>query len=68
MDTVFWGSYNKDPTIWGTILGFPIFGNTQMGEGGYSFRTGSLLSDRILHMATAHVPPSRTVSIALIRV
>ena len=25
--TSFWGPYNKDPTIWGTILGSPIFGN-----------------------------------------
>ena len=25
--TLFWGPYNKDPTIWGTILGSPIFGN-----------------------------------------
>ena len=26
-DTLFWGPYNKDPTIEGTILGSPIFGN-----------------------------------------
>ena len=25
--TLFWGPYNKDPTIKGTILGPPIFGN-----------------------------------------
>ena len=25
--TLFWGSYNKDPTISGAILGSPIFGN-----------------------------------------
>ena len=25
--TLFWGPYNKDPTIKGTILGSPIFGN-----------------------------------------
>ena len=25
--TLFWRPYNKDPTSWGTILGFPIFGN-----------------------------------------
>ena len=25
--TLNWGPYNKDPTIWGTILGSPIFGN-----------------------------------------
>ena len=24
---LFWGPYNKDPTIEGTILGSPIFGN-----------------------------------------
>ena len=28
--TLFWGLYNKDPTIWGTILGSPIFGNSHM--------------------------------------
>ena len=22
--TLFWGPYNKDPTIWGTILGSPM--------------------------------------------
>ena len=37
----YWGPYNKDPTIWGTILGFPIFGNPQMGAG--SLRTRSCL-------------------------
>ena len=26
---IFWGPYYEDPTIWGTILGFPIFGNPQ---------------------------------------
>ena len=25
--TLFWGPYNKDPTIWGTILGSPYFQN-----------------------------------------
>ena len=26
--TLLWGPFfNKEPTIWGTILGFPIFGN-----------------------------------------
>ena len=28
--TLFWGPYNEDPTIWGTILGSPIFGNPHM--------------------------------------
>ena len=28
--TLFGGPYNKDPTIWGTILGSPIFGNPQL--------------------------------------
>ena len=28
--TVFWGPYNKDPTIQGTILGSPIFGNSHL--------------------------------------
>ena len=25
--TLFWGPYNTDPAIWGSILGSPIFGN-----------------------------------------
>ena len=29
--TLFWGPYNKDPTIWGTILGPPIFGKPRIG-------------------------------------
>ena len=29
--TLFWGPYNKDPTIWGTILGSPLFGNPHLG-------------------------------------
>ena len=28
--TLFWGPYNKDPTIWGAMLGSPIFGNPHM--------------------------------------
>ena len=28
--TLFWGPYNKDRTIWVTILGSPIFGNPHM--------------------------------------
>ena len=28
--TLFGGPYNKDPTIWGTVLGSPIFGNSHM--------------------------------------
>ena len=28
--TFFLGPYNKDPTIWGTILGSPMFGNSQI--------------------------------------
>ena len=28
--TLFWGPYNKDPTIWGIILESPIFGNSHM--------------------------------------
>ena len=26
----FGGPYNQDPTIWGTILGSPIFGNSHI--------------------------------------
>ena len=32
--TLFWGPYNKDPTISGTRLGSPIFGNYHRGVGG----------------------------------
>ena len=28
-----WGPHNKDPTIWGTIIGSPIFGNSHMALG-----------------------------------
>ena len=28
--TLFWGPYNKDPTIHGPKLGSPIFGNSQI--------------------------------------
>ena len=31
--TLFWGPYNKDPTIQGTILGSPIFGNSHVEFG-----------------------------------
>ena len=31
--TVFWGPYHKDPTIQGTVLGSPNFGNSQLGQG-----------------------------------
>ena len=34
--TVFWGPYNKDPTIKGTIFGSPIFGNSQVSATGCS--------------------------------
>ena len=30
--TLFWRPYNKDPTIWGTILGSPIFGNSHVWQ------------------------------------
>ena len=38
--TSFWGPYNfnKDPTIYGTILGSPIFGNSHVGVKGLGFR------------------------------
>ena len=30
--TSFWGPYHRDPTIWGTILGSPIFGNSHFSN------------------------------------
>ena len=29
--TLFWGPYNEDPTVWGTILG-PLFSETSTSE------------------------------------
>ena len=31
--TLFWGPYNKDPTIEGTIFGSPIFGTPMLFKG-----------------------------------
>ena len=31
--TLFWGPYNNEPTISGTILGSPIFGNSHLEFG-----------------------------------
>ena len=33
----FGGPYNEDPTIQGTILGSPIFGNSHLGSGSSGF-------------------------------
>ena len=30
--TLFWCPCNKDPTIWATILGCPIFGNSHISQ------------------------------------
>ena len=38
--TLFWGPYNKDPTIQGTILGPPIFGNDRSLKRYVSWATG----------------------------
>ena len=35
--TLFWGPYDKDPTISGTILGSPIFGNSHVVDRLQSF-------------------------------
>ena len=34
--SLFWGPYNRDPTIWGTILGSPLFGNSHIYSTGQS--------------------------------
>ena len=34
--TLFWGLYNQNPTIQGTILGSPILGNSQMSNSGFN--------------------------------
>ena len=31
--TLNWGPFNKDPIIWGTILGSPIFGKSCVASG-----------------------------------
>ena len=31
--TLFWGPYNEDPIIQGTISGSPIFGNSHLAPG-----------------------------------
>ena len=36
--TLFWGPYNKDPTISGSILGSPIFGNPPYAAVAFCFR------------------------------
>ena len=37
--TLFWGPYNRDPTISGTVLGSPIFGNSHILTGlAFGFR------------------------------
>ena len=33
--SLFGGPYITDPTIWGTILGSPIFGNSHIGGLGF---------------------------------
>ena len=33
--TLFWVPYNKDPTIWGTILGFKWWGFRVLGGEGF---------------------------------
>ena len=40
--TLFWDPYNKDPTIWGAILGSPFFG-TPPGASGCSLQFASNL-------------------------
>ncbi|CAE7812270.1 unnamed protein product [Symbiodinium sp. CCMP2592] len=42
--TLFWGPYNKDPTIQGTILGSPIFGNSHLAFEGASARSDQHLT------------------------
>ena len=36
--TLFWGPCDKDPTVWGAILGSPIFGNSHKGARGYVYK------------------------------
>ena len=40
--TLFWSPYNKDPTIWGTISGSPIFGNSHKASLYFGFRVYAL--------------------------
>ena len=36
--TLFWGPYNKDPTMQGYILGSPVFGNAHIVAYGFTMK------------------------------
>ena len=54
--TLFWGPNNKDPTIWGTFYGSPIFGNSHMRRGtlyGWRRSAGLPFAASITHYFTS---------------
>ena len=57
LGTLLWGPYNKDPTIQGTILGSPIFGNSRHG----SRRMSGSLQLRGVQTSERRLRPSATV-------
>ena len=68
--TLFWGPYNKDHTIWDTILGSPMFGNSRivnnienhMATGSEFFKLPSTqLSWTIEHFSTTRASPSKSL-------
>ena len=57
------GSYNKDPTVQGTIFGSPIFGNPQIG--GVPYFGGVLIIRILLFRVPWRVASQRIVRFAL---
>ena len=45
----FWGPYNKDPTIWATILVSPIFGNSHIApKSTWAVYTGNICAVTVI--------------------
>ena len=45
----FWGPYNKDPTIWATILVSPIFGNSHIApKSTWAVYTGNMCAVTVI--------------------
>ena len=61
--TLFWGPYNKAPTIQGTILGFPIFGNFHFGQPPIEARPNTqVIPFSAAPYKTPHLPAAPTIS------
>ena len=53
--TFIWGPYNRDPTIWGTFLGSPIFGNSQLRKPAVAPRKAGSTRGGVRHVAGSRV-------------